>query len=82
MIAALQDGSRYHGYNDQDAKPSLLYKVVGTLEFMEPLPTVARPGNRVPMTDYNKIMERIGIRKWVEKQGVKEVCCGATTAAC
>lgn len=73
VIAALQEGSRYHGYNDQDAKPSLLYKVVGTLEFMEPLPTVARTGDRVPMTDYNKIMERIGIREWVEKQGVKEV---------
>ncbi|MCU0978533.1 MAG: hypothetical protein MUF25_05120 [Pirellulaceae bacterium] len=73
VIAALQEGSRYHGYKDQDAKPSLLHRVVGTLEFLEPLPTVARPGNRVPMTDYNKIMERIGIREWVEKQGVKEV---------
>jgi hypothetical protein len=54
-------------------KPSLVYKVVGTLEFLEPLPTVPRPGNRVPMTDYNKIMERIGVREWVEKNGVKEV---------
>ncbi|MCY2995522.1 MAG: hypothetical protein NTY19_47815 [Planctomycetota bacterium] len=73
VVVALQEGSRYHGYKDQDAKPSLLYKVAGTLEFLEPLPTVARPGERVPMTDYNKIMERIGIRDWVEKKGVKEV---------
>ena len=51
----------------------LLYKIVGTLEFLEPLPTVARTGDRVPMTDYNKIMERIGIWEWVEKKGVKEV---------
>ena len=25
------------------------------------------------MTDYNKIMKRVGIKKWVEKKGVKEV---------
>ena len=73
VIAALQEGSRYHGYKDQKAQPSLLYRVVETVEFLEPLPTVARPGERVPMTDYNKIMERIGIRDWVEKKGVKEV---------
>jgi len=73
VIAALQEGSRYHGYKNQKAQPSLLYRVVETVEFLEPLPTVARPGERVPMTDYNKIMERIGIRDWVEKKGVKEV---------
>ena len=73
VIAALQEGSRYHGYKDQRAQSSLLYRVVETVEFLEPLPTVARPGERVPMTDYNKIMERIGIQDWVEKKGVKEV---------
>jgi hypothetical protein len=73
VIAALQEGSRYHGYKDQDAKPSLLYKIVGTLEFLEPLPTVARTEDRVPLTDYGKIMERMGIKTWVEQRGIKEV---------
>ncbi len=70
---ALQEGSRYHGYKDEAAKPSLVYKVVKTFEFLEPLPTVAKSGPDAPMTDYNKIMERVGIKKWVEEKGVKEV---------
>jgi hypothetical protein len=73
VLEALQEGSRYHGYKRHGSKPSLSYKVVGTREFLEPLPTAPRPGHRVPMTDYHKIMERIGIREWVEKKGVKEV---------
>jgi len=73
VIAALQEGSRYHGYKDPQAKPSVAYKVVGTLEFLEPLPTLSRPGERVPLTDYNRIMQRVNIRDWVEKKGVKEV---------
>lgn len=73
VLSALQEGSRYHAYKNPEAKPSLAYKVVDTLEFLEPLPTVPRVGERAPMTDYNRIMERVGIRKWVEKNGVKEV---------
>ena len=55
------------------AKPSLAYRVVKTFEFLEPLPTVAHSGEDAPMTDYNKIMLRIGIKEWVEQKGVKEV---------
>jgi hypothetical protein len=70
---ALQEGSRYHGYKDPQAKPSLIYEVVDTVEFLEPLPTVDRPGQRVPLTDYRRIMERINIQQWVDGRGVKEV---------
>ncbi len=73
VLAALQGGSRYHGYKDERAKPSLAYRVVKTFEFLEPLPTVAHSGEGAPMTDYNKIMERIGIQQWVEQKSVKEV---------
>jgi len=73
VAKALQDGSRYHGYKNADAKPSLVYRVVKTIEYLAPLPTVPRPGRKVPNTDYNAIMKRIGIREWVEKRGVKEV---------
>ena len=69
----LMEGSRYHGYKDPRARPSLMYRVVKTYEFLEPLPTVPRRSEKVPNTDYTKIMERIGIREWVEEKGVKEV---------
>lgn len=73
VAKALQDGSRYHYYKSPRAKPSLVYRIVQTIEYLEPLPTVPRPGRRVPNTDYNKIMARIGIRQWVEQKGVKQV---------
>jgi hypothetical protein len=73
VTKALQEGSRYHGYKDKEAKPSLVYKVLETIEYLEPLPTVAKSGPGIPMPDYNKVMERIGIKRWVEEKGVKEV---------
>jgi hypothetical protein len=73
VARALQEGSRYHGYKDRTAQPSLVYKVVETIEYLEPLPTVPKSGMDAPMTDYNRIMQRVGIRKWVEEKGVKEV---------
>ncbi len=73
VIDALQEGSRYHGYKDREAPPSLAYEVLDQIEFLEPLPTIARPGNRVPLTDYKSIMDRVDIKKWVEQRGVKEV---------
>jgi hypothetical protein len=73
VIQALESGSRYHGYKDPAARPSLRYQIIDVLEFLEPLPTWPKPGHRVPMTDYNRIMNRIDIRDWVESRGVKEV---------
>ena len=73
VIQALEEGSRYHGYQDPRAKPSLRYQIVEAVEFLEPLPAYHKPGHRVPMTDYKAIMERVGIQTWVEARGVKEV---------
>jgi hypothetical protein len=73
VIEALHQGSRYHGYKDPTALPSLHYTVAGTLEYLEPLPTWPKPRHRVPMTDYNAIMARIDARMWVEERGVKEI---------
>jgi hypothetical protein len=73
VLVALQQGSRYHGYKNRKAPPSLVYTVARTYEFLEPLPTIARAGEKVPMTDYNKIMQRVNIEQWVEQKGVKEV---------
>jgi hypothetical protein len=73
IVQSLQEGSRYHGYKDKAASPSLVYKVIETIEYLEPLPTVAKLGPEAAMTDYNRIMQRVGIKKWVEEQGIKEV---------
>jgi hypothetical protein len=73
ILTALQEGSRYHGYKDEEAKASLAYRVVKTFEFLEPLPTVPRSGQDAPMTDYNQIMRRVNIKQWVEQKGIKEV---------
>lgn len=70
---ALEKGSTYHGYKNPDAKPSLEYKIVGTLEYLEPLPLLDRSGGGVPLPDYYAIMERADIRDWVMNRGVKEV---------
>jgi len=73
-IAAIEEGSRYHGYKDKNAKPSLKYKILDVKEFLQPLPLrTKRPGEKVPMTDYAKIMADIDIQTYVEQKGVKEV---------
>lgn len=72
-IQALQEGSRFRGYKNAAAKPALLYKVAAEFEFREPLPTrPLKPGEGAPMTDYNAIMRRIGVRDLLAR-GVKEV---------
>ncbi len=73
VIEALEKGSMYHGYKDAAAQPSLHYRIVGSLEFLSPLPTYPKPGNPAPMTDYNAIMRRIDVRYWVEQRGVREI---------
>lgn len=73
VIEALEAGSTYHGYKDPTAQPSLRYPILDSLEFLEPLPTWRKPGHRVPMTDYNAIMQQVNIEEWVMKRGIKEV---------
>ncbi len=73
VVNALEAGSKYHGYKNADARASLDYAIVGDLEFREPLPTIAQPGQQVPLTDYRKIMQRVDIQRWVQQRGVKEV---------
>ena len=74
LIANLENGSRFRGYKNPNAKPSLRYKVVHSIEFDKPLPLCAlRPGEKWPMTDYNAIMKMIDARTWVENHGVKEI---------
>ena len=74
LIAALEEGSRYHAYKNPEAKQSLKYHLLNVFEFHEPMPVCPKkPGEKVPVTDYNAIMNKIDIQKWVEERGVKEV---------
>jgi hypothetical protein len=73
VIESLEQGSRYHGYTNPAAKPSLKYRVAGDLQFLRPLPTFSKPDHRTPMTDYARIMTDVKIQDWVEKRGVREV---------
>lgn len=72
VAEALEVGSIYHGYKDPAAQPSLRYEIVETIERLEPLPTGARRGHDVPMTDYRAILESADVRRWVEERGVRE----------
>ncbi len=72
-IAALEEGSRYGAFRNPAAAATLKYKVAGSLEFLEPLPTWSKPGHKTPMTDYRRILNRVNIIDWVEHKGVKEV---------
>ena len=72
LIRALEEGTRFHGYKGAQAPASLSYRVLETYEFLEPLPTVARPGREVPMTDYRGILTQIEAERWVTQHGVKE----------
>lgn len=73
VVEALELGSMYHGYKDAAALPSMRYALLETMEFLEPLPVYRKAGHRVPMTDYNAIMDRIDVRHWIEERGVKEI---------
>ena len=73
VVESLERGSIYHGYKDPSAQPSLRYRIVDWLEFPEPLPTRRKAGHRLPVTDYNAIMHRLEIGRWVLERGVKEV---------
>jgi hypothetical protein len=73
VIAALEEGSRYHGYKDKDAPASLKYTIVDTIEFLKPMPTIPKAGRKAPLTNYAAIMQEIGVQRWVEEKGAKEV---------
>ena len=76
LAHVLTEGSRYHGYKDQSVKPSLQYKIVDTIEYLEAgplIPLKAHSRRTVPLTDYVAVLNRVNIKKYVEEKDVKEV---------
>jgi hypothetical protein len=70
---ALQEGSRFRAYKNPKAPPSLRYVVVDAKEFLEALPVSKKKTGEAFLPDYRSILERVGIQRYVEKLGVKEV---------
>lgn len=69
----LEKGSTLRGYKNPKAVPALRYEVVGSTEFREAEPVRIAKADGTTMPDYNAVMARIGIRRLVEEQGVKEI---------
>lgn len=67
---ALTEGSRFRAYKNPAAKPSLHYKVVKTIEHLEPVP---HDPKKKGYADYVKILGREDVKTWVEERGVREV---------
>ena len=72
---AAEEGSRFRGYRDPTAVPSLGYRVVDVIYVYEHMPLSDNqvwwnPANQYP--EYHQVLERFGGRQYVEEQGVKE----------
>lgn len=68
----MEEASRYHGYADANALPSLGYRCVRILNVYD-VPPTAPFGDGNSHLDYNAIVRRLGGRDLVERQGVKEI---------
>jgi len=69
IMRSLEEGSRFRAYKNPDAKPSLKYEIVGTIEYLEPFPF----DSKKKFPDYKKILERANAKDYVENKGVKEI---------
>ena len=72
-----EEGSKFHGYKNPNAIPSIGYEVVDILNIYDQVPISTIPirtakGFPVFRTDDKKIFKSLGLRSYVEKQGVKE----------
>jgi len=74
-ISVLENGSKHYGYKDESAVESLDYEIVGTIEYLEPMPIITdkTSGSRGADYDYNKIIQEINGKDWIENKGVKEI---------
>jgi hypothetical protein len=72
----LEEGSKFRGYQDPAALPSIGYRVVAYITVYEPTPPgkvkAIVGGLPVYRPDYHQILERFNGRHYVESLGVKE----------
>jgi hypothetical protein len=72
----LEEASKFHGYRDPPAQPSIGYRVVGYITVYEPTPPgkvrAIAGGLPVYSVDYHQILERFNGAHYVNELGVKE----------
>ena len=72
----LEEGSKFRGYQDPVALPSIGYRVVASITVYEPIPPgkvkAMAAGYPVYQPDYHQIFQRFNARHYVEDLGVKE----------
>ena len=68
----LEEGSRYRGYADATALPSLGYRIVAMITVYEEMPRGKDVGEGHYYPDYNQILERFDAEHYVNDLGVKE----------
>jgi hypothetical protein len=83
MKFMLEEGSRFRGHKDPAALPSLGYRIVDWITVFEPTPpNYSKPATSLPwpswhgfgwMVDFHQIFARLGVRRYVEELGVKEI---------
>jgi hypothetical protein len=74
---ALEEGSRFRGYKNPAAAPSLGYRVVAYITVYEHMPAGAvlkrMNGYDVYLPDYHQMFDRLDMDDYVNTQGVKEI---------
>lgn len=68
----LEEGSRFRGYKNTNAPPSLGYRVVGIYSIYEEMPKSEFQSGDYYFPDYDQILTRINAENYVNIQGVKE----------
>lgn len=71
LKTSLENATKYLGYKDSTAQPSLLYHIIDTREYIQAVPTKSTPIPRYP--DYNGIMTSHNICNYVDNLSIKEV---------
>lgn len=75
---ALEQGSKFRGYKNKDARPSIGIKVVDYITIYEPFPPSVRNycydnGILEYALDFDEIFRRVNLKDYVENKGVKMV---------
>jgi hypothetical protein len=68
----VEEGSRFRGYANAAAKPSLGYKIVDVITVYEELPDGSDSGSGMMLPDYAAILNRFNLKDYVENRGVKQ----------
>ncbi len=72
---AVEQGSRFRGYKDASALPSLGIRVISYINVYELLPPSARPGvvANTRLADWFKVFSELGLDTLIRNRGVKQV---------